>query len=355
MTTSSFPTSVHQSIQHYVYRLIDPRNGETFYVGRGKGDHVFSHARGIAFIPESDEDGNTEDEADLKIQRINAIKAAGLEVGHLVHRHGLDEATAKEVEAALIDAYPGLTNQVVGIDSDRGCKHVYEIIKQYGAEEFTVDEPLVIISCYKTIEEGLDPYDAARHAWHLNLEKVQGRLVLANNRGIIAGAFWPDSKGWIPATSENFPSWGPPLPKRYGFHGTPAEAEVWNKYVGKAVPAKYKPKGAVRYCDPDAERNSATSRFTDNPFRDPDATPEQLEWIRKRNEATRIFRETGDRTMAVEIGVFAPDPPGSRSDGPADEPPTSRRLRVWPARPAPWLGDGGPRSSDAYGGIPGLS
>ena len=28
-----------------VYRLIDPRNGETFYVGRGKGNRVFSHIR----------------------------------------------------------------------------------------------------------------------------------------------------------------------------------------------------------------------------------------------------------------------------------------------------------------------
>ena len=48
------------------------------------------------------------------------------------------------------------------------------------------------------------------------------------------------------------------------------------------------------------------SRWTDNPFRDPNATPEQLEWIKKRNEATRIFRETGDDTMAIEIGLFPP-------------------------------------------------
>ncbi len=47
------------------------------------------------------------------------------------------------------------------------------------------------------------------------------------------------------------------------------------------------------------------SRWTDNPFRRPDLTPEQLEWIKKRNEATRIFQETGDDTMAIEIGLFA--------------------------------------------------
>ena len=48
MTTSGFPTSVRQSLHDYVYRLIDPRNGETFYVGRGKGDRVFHHAKGVA-------------------------------------------------------------------------------------------------------------------------------------------------------------------------------------------------------------------------------------------------------------------------------------------------------------------
>ncbi len=50
----------------------------------------------------------------------------------------------------------------------------------------------------------------------------------------------------------------------------------------------------------------AHSRWTDNPFRDPNITPEQLEWIEKRNEATRIFQKTGDDTMAIEIGLFAP-------------------------------------------------
>ena len=48
----------------------------------------------------------------------------------------------------------------------------------------------------------------------------------------------------------------------------------------------------------------AHSRWTDNPFRSPNLPPEQLEWLNKRNEATRIFRETGDDTMAIEIGLF---------------------------------------------------
>lgn len=46
------------------------------------------------------------------------------------------------------------------------------------------------------------------------------------------------------------------------------------------------------------------SRWTDNPFQPPDASPELLEWYARRDEAILIWRETGDDTMAVEIGLF---------------------------------------------------
>jgi uncharacterized protein len=41
----SFPPEVVSKLKTYVYRLIDPRNGETFYVGKGKGNRVFAHIR----------------------------------------------------------------------------------------------------------------------------------------------------------------------------------------------------------------------------------------------------------------------------------------------------------------------
>jgi len=41
----SFPPGVATKLKTYVYRLIDPRNGETFYVGKGQGDRVFPHIR----------------------------------------------------------------------------------------------------------------------------------------------------------------------------------------------------------------------------------------------------------------------------------------------------------------------
>jgi uncharacterized protein len=90
----------------YVYRLIDPRNGETFYVGKGRGNRVFVHVHAA--------DGLEGDDLENKVKRIRQIQNAGLEVAHVIHRHGLDERSAFEVEAALIDAYPGLTNVAGG-------------------------------------------------------------------------------------------------------------------------------------------------------------------------------------------------------------------------------------------------
>lgn len=47
-----------------------------------------------------------------------------------------------------------------------------------------------------------------------------------------------------------------------------------------------------------------TSRFSDNPFRDPNLSPEQVAVIEKRNEALRHYQETGDDGPAIEAGLF---------------------------------------------------
>ena len=86
---------------------------------------------------------------DPKLKRIREIRALGMDVQHVIHRHGMSEAVAREVEAALIDAYPGLVNRVAGSGSrDRGTRHVDEIVLEYNAEEFVVEEPLIRDSPY---------------------------------------------------------------------------------------------------------------------------------------------------------------------------------------------------------------
>jgi len=50
-------------------------------------------------------------------------------MAHVIHRHGLDEETAFEVEACLIDAYPEVTNLASGRYSDeRGVMHSKQIM-----------------------------------------------------------------------------------------------------------------------------------------------------------------------------------------------------------------------------------
>ena len=247
MAIDTFPLGVADQLKWYVYRLIDPRNSETFYVGKGQGNRIFDHAKGA--LTETED----EDEVNLKTQRIRQINAAGLQVGHLVHRHGIDSSeVAYQVEAALIDAYPGLTNQVAGHGSDDyGCKHVEQIIQDYAAEPFEVREPLILISMHGTHDEGRTVYDAVRYAWKVRLASVTPRkLVLANYRGKVIGAFRPHR--WLEATEENFPMWHT-IEGRYGFEGEEAEESVKHQYVGKLVPERYRRQGAanpVKYCDP---------------------------------------------------------------------------------------------------------
>src|SRR5512133_3061183 len=135
----SFPPEVVHRLKTYVYRLIDPRNGETFYVGKGKGNRVFAHIRA-----EQSLDG---DELTDKLQRIRDIRLAGFAVAHVIHRHGMDDETAFEVEAALIEAYPGLTNDVGGTHSnDYGVMHAREIVQRYCAEQAVFEHKALLIS-----------------------------------------------------------------------------------------------------------------------------------------------------------------------------------------------------------------
>ena len=229
-----FPQEVVEAVGCYVYRLIDPRNGETFYVGRGRGQRVFDHARGVV------EDAN-QLVADPKVERIHEIRALNMEVQHIIHRHGMSEAIAKEVEAALIDAYPGLVNKVSGSGSkDRGTRHADEIMLEYGAEEFTAKEPLILISIGRSWKER-SLYEAVKGYWKLKIDRAKHyNLVLAHVRGVIRGAYRPSQWMEVPGN-------------RIGFEGTEAEPEVRRAYVGKRVPARYRKRGAqtpCRYIDP---------------------------------------------------------------------------------------------------------
>jgi len=235
-----FSEEVQEKLGWYVYRLIDPRNGQTFYVGKGKGNRVFSHARGA--VTEAIREGGSKDEdADsLKIRTIKEISKSGLHPLHLIHRHGLEsEDIAYQIEAALIDAYPGLANVAGGHgNGEFGCRHVEEIAKIYGAEPLVAHEDLILIYIGKALDENRDTYDAVRAAWRMSKYEAEKRkLVLAYDGGIVCGAYRPTA--WHEAKKEHFPHLSHDIEGRIGFEGKRAD-DVWDLYVGKRAPRRKK-------------------------------------------------------------------------------------------------------------------
>lgn len=241
-----FSELVGSKLGHYVYRLIDPRNGTTFYVGRGQDNRVFSHAAGQE-VPTDAEDNEA-----LKLKTIWAIKNSGFEVQHVIHRHGMDEHSAKEVEAALIDAYPGLTNIQGGNDGTRGVMHAGEIIREYEAPEAQFLHNVILINVNKSSADQ-DLLGAVRYAWKISPIKARkSDYVLAVRKGLIIGAF--KATEWLPATKENFPEFNRegygPREGRWGFRGAEAPEDVKRIYLQKRVPDKHRKRGAsnpIRY------------------------------------------------------------------------------------------------------------
>jgi uncharacterized protein len=230
-----FPPDVVPKLKTYVYRLIDPRNGETFYVSKGQGNRVFAHLH--------DELSREGDALSDKLKRIREIRVAGFEVAHVIHRHGMDGATALEVEAALMDAYPGLSNIAGGTgSSDYGAMHAREIIGRYSAPPAAFRHKAILISVNRSAAE-TSLYEATRYAWKISRRKaMQAEVILATLRGLIVDAFVAED--WLPATAADFPG-HEDAPGRLAFVGQQAPADLRAEYVGKRVPDEYRKRGAA--------------------------------------------------------------------------------------------------------------
>jgi hypothetical protein len=237
-----FSNKTAEALGYYVYRLIDPRDGQTFYVGKGKNDRVFAHAAQQLEI--SNDPDIDEDEINLKFQTISEIRSSGLDVIHVIHRHGMDEKTAFEVEAALMDAYAGLSNIAGGHgNSLRGCAHVVELEQQYNAEPAPVDERFIAINVSRSIEEvGGDYYKAVRWQWKISeWRRKMGAPVVAYTNGIIRAVFEIANDGWLPADRPEFNGLqmirhSDADPGRWGFVSHHTSSSLTNRYLGKRLP-----------------------------------------------------------------------------------------------------------------------
>lgn len=238
-----FGPEVIGQLEYYVYRLIDPQNGETFYVGKGKGNRVFEHLR------EALQDGG--EKQTPKLDRIRAIMRNGFSVQHIIHRHGLNEETAFEVEAALIDAYPGLSNRAAGLNAhDRGVMHAATIIEHYAAQFADISHPCLLINVnVSAANDDASVYEAVRGTWVIDPKRAErAEYVLAVRQGIIIGVY--KAEKWVSASSGKFRGVGEDQTGRWGFIGYAAPTQIWQAYIRRRVPDSFRKRGAanpIRY------------------------------------------------------------------------------------------------------------
>ena len=228
--------------QEYVYRLIDPRDGSTFYVGRGQANRVFDHVKQSLKAADHKKE-------DLRLETIRKIKGLGLKPIHVIHRHGMSPGEAKLAEAVLIDAFPGLTNIVAGEGSnDYGPANAEELAKRYGTLEIQFDRGrkiMVIKTKWSTVEtceprDGIAEhdgiYEAVRSSWTVSKKKAdQADYVLAVIDGICRGVYIPDI--WKKAPTP------PEKPQRWEFNGRKADTRTRRQYEGKRIPDRMRKKG----------------------------------------------------------------------------------------------------------------
>lgn len=238
-----FSPEVCEELGYYVYRLVDPRNGQTFYVGKGKNDRVFAHAKcELARRDDVDYDPEVDDESNLKYKTIREIKEAGLDVIYIIQKHGLSSRDAFVVESALIDAYSikQLTNKIKGFNTSEPTNAI-TLQRDLAAEEYVdnPNNPKYIIIKVKDfwLNQREDRYECTRYAWRVNREKAKKYpYVLSVTRGIVREVYkveeWRESD--IAGRSE--------------FIGHIAEDEVRNLFINKKIPEEYRKKGMASSC-----------------------------------------------------------------------------------------------------------
>ncbi len=240
---NEFSNGVKDELGNYVYILVDPRDNKPFYVGKGQGDRLFEH------VKQKPEEKEKERYPDLKLDLIEEIEAAGEEVIHIIHRHGMDDKAALEVEAALIDIIDDgdLTNKVSGHGARRGPLTAQGIEDRYSKETMKPKggHRLLFIKIKEsTIKEHNNcVYNAVKGHWRLNYNRANNvHYILAIKDSICIGVF--KHKKWYRSQQDG-------EDKRLGFCGEKIESgDDFDLYHKKRLPLGYQVEGArnpVRY------------------------------------------------------------------------------------------------------------
>ena len=198
-----FRQKVKEALRYYVYALVDPRNNKIFYIGKGKENRVFQHAKGA--LKDIIEDALSENAPNLKLDTIRSIISEGKKVAYYIIRHNLEEKEAYLVESTLIDVLTfspfnhdnQLTNLVAGHHQwDEGIKTIEEINVLYDCAKIEVKDGDYILlvnlnqSYNQTKAKGVykrnDIYESTRKYWRICREKAkQIDYVLGVYKGVV--------------------------------------------------------------------------------------------------------------------------------------------------------------------------
>lgn len=231
----SFLPGVAEKLGWYVYALRDPRNDTIFYVGKGKGDRVYQHARHAKKV-------SGETAPQLKLQTIRDILDEGREVGVEIVRHRIDtEDLAYEVEAAVIDALrlagAELTNLAGGHGTSRGWRPLEAIVAEYVAKPVEIEHPVVLIRIANLFEHGMTEealYRATREWWRMKPSRHNPNWAFAVYDGIVRAVYRIERWEQEPPTVKR--------KRRWAFDGV-RDAEMEERYLWTDV-SRDLPRGA---------------------------------------------------------------------------------------------------------------
>lgn len=264
----AFSPYVSEQVGWYVYALRNPLNGCVFYIGKGKGNRVFHHAKDAQAV-----DGDAT--VSQKLELINEIHSRGFEVETIILRHGLrSERLAYEVEAAVIDTLelldPGLNNAKFALTNLVKGHHHAEVGKAttavvaslFEAEPLSpTGESIVLFNIPRLWTPSMSDaelYEATHGWWVIGKRALRATFAAGVHRNVIRAVYkieyWRDrvegDRAWKPDDKR----------RRTGFHGGPAPEMA--HLLGKSV--KHLPAGgSIRYLNCDHEAPATTALFLD--------------------------------------------------------------------------------------------
>lgn len=240
-----FLPGMAEKLGHYVYALVDPRDGKVFYVGKGVGARVYQHAA-LARVVDP-----VEGRRGLKLNTIKEIHASGSEPEIEILRHGLTSDEAYMVEAAVIDALRlsglELANLVSGQARGKGWRRMEDLRADYAAPAVTIEPShrMALIRINRLYRRGMgddELYEATRQWWRVSPRRAPDHAA-AVYHGIVRAVYAIDRStgrnGWEASADRS---------GRWRFTGRPSP-ELEGLYVWRDVRA-YLPDGAqnpVRY------------------------------------------------------------------------------------------------------------